>query len=126
MITKPSVTTPIVYDLKKQVHDEQRRVADIVEDILRSDERARNSDLWLILQVWQKAQQVRIFVPYERLGDMIAPESITRARRVIQNERCVFLPTDASVLRRRRFKQDALTELFSSDPRLEREFYSVQ
>lgn len=68
------------------ITDEHSKVADMVLEALKQDVRCRNDDLWLILSIWQKAQQIKLYVPYDELKNMAKPESITRARRKIQNE----------------------------------------
>ena len=83
---------------------ELTKVKYMVESVLAEDIQARNNDLWLILQIWQKKQQVKCFIPYTELKKMITPESITRCRRKL-NEDHRYLPTDPKVIRRRRLRE---------------------
>jgi hypothetical protein len=84
---------------------EFKAAKEIVHECLTEDARCRNDDLFLILKVWQKKQQINCFVPYDKLSEMIKPETITRVRRKIQNDDGELLPTDPEVLRRRKIKQ---------------------
>lgn len=80
---------------------QQIKAKELVEEVLSTDIRARNNDLWLILQVWQKKQQVKLFIPYEELNRMISPETITRVRRDIQNHDGRLVATDPVIFARR-------------------------
>lgn len=102
----------------KDIEDEHKKAQEMVEDILRNDTRARNQDLWLILQIWQKSQQIKVFVPFDKLNDMISPETITRARRRVQNTDEMYLPTDPKVLLRRRVKESVLRKYFADNKKL--------
>lgn len=63
--------------------DDMMLVKDAVEQCLDEDERARNDDKWLIIQVLRK-MGFDVFIPYGKLKDMPAFESITRCRRKLQ------------------------------------------
>ena len=95
------------------VSQEIRKTKNIVEEILSEDERARNNDLWLILQVWQKKQHIKCFIPYNQLNEMISPETITRVRRKIQNDERKLQPTDIKVEVKRRKRERQFREVFS-------------
>lgn len=82
----------------------------IVEDLLANDPRCRENDLWLTIQVWQRAQHVKCFIPYADLDSMISPESISRVRRKIQNDEGKFLPTNPMVLRKRKRRQQEVKQ----------------
>lgn len=56
-----------------------------VEKVLEEDERARNDDKWLILQVLRE-MGYDIYIDYEELDEMPAFETITRCRRKFQEE----------------------------------------
>jgi len=58
-------------------------VKDVVEAVLKNDERTRNDDKWLIIKVLQELG-INIFIPYDKLEVMPSFESITRARRKFQ------------------------------------------
>lgn len=53
---------------------------EIIFELLHKDKRCREDNLWLMLQVWKK-QQIRVFIPFEQLQDMIPPSTITRCKR---------------------------------------------
>ena len=67
-------------------------IRDVVNDVLREDVRARDSDTWLILQVLRKLG-IKIFIDYSQLPDMPSFETITRCRRFIQNTEGLYLPS---------------------------------
>jgi len=86
----------------------------VVEDLLTSDERCRNDDLWLLLQFWQQKQQIQLFVPFDELHKMVPAETITRVRREIQNRDLKLLPTDPDVIIKRKIKQEVLHSYYSA------------
>jgi hypothetical protein len=57
----------------------------IVEEVLRTNDKARNSDKWLIIEVLKK-MGFKIFIDYKQLSDMPSFETITRCRRKLQEE----------------------------------------
>ncbi len=63
---------------------ELQTVKNVVEEVMTEDLKTRDSDKWLILQVIRKLG-FKIYVDYEDLKKMPSFESITRARRYIQN-----------------------------------------
>jgi hypothetical protein len=75
-----------------------------VEKILESFPASRNDDKKLILEYWRKFDNVSFDNIDKFVGSFISKstptESITRARRLIQEEG-KFLPTDESVIARR-------------------------
>jgi hypothetical protein len=79
---------------------------DRVKEILRQDNRARNSDLWLVLQVWRLCNKVNFYIPYDKIQDLTAFETISRVRRQIQNKEGLYPPTDKAVLINRGIKQE--------------------
>ena len=60
-------------------------VKDTVEAVLQEDERSRENDTWLSLQVLRK-MGYGIFIPYKELDDMPKFESISRCRRKLQEQ----------------------------------------
>ena len=72
----------------------------IVSRILKRDERARDDDLWLYFQVL-KEQGHKIFIPIESMEVMPRPESVSRIRRIIQNEEQQFTPSDETYEKRK-------------------------
>jgi hypothetical protein len=73
----------------------------IVSRILKRDERARDDDLWLYLQVL-KEQGHKIFIDWDELSVMPRPESVSRIRRTIQNEEQLFTPSDETFEKRKK------------------------
>lgn len=65
--------------------DDVINVKDAVELILKRDERSRDDDKWLIIQVLRE-MGFNIFIPYEKLKSLPAFESITRCRRKFQEQ----------------------------------------
>jgi len=77
----------------------------MVSRILKRDERARNDDLWLYLQVL-KEQGHKIFLNYDEWDSIPKPESISRIRRTIQNDEQQFTPDDLTYNKRKKnFKE---------------------
>ena len=71
--------------------DDVIMVKDVVEAVLKKDERTRNDDKWLIIKVLQELG-INIFIPYDKLEVMPSFESITRSRRRFQ-EAGLYPPT---------------------------------
>jgi len=71
----------------------------LVERILRKDERAREDDLWLYFQVLIH-QGHKIFINWENMDTMPRPESVSRVRRMIQNNQFKFQPNEETLERR--------------------------
>lgn len=83
----------------------------MILDLMKQDERCRNDDLWLCLQVWRK-QGINIYVDYSQLKKMFNPETIIRNRAYIQNDQRMLLPTLPDVLIKRKVKEDVLREFY--------------
>lgn len=92
---------------------EQETTKKLVKELMETDQRCRNDDLWLILQVWQRKQQIKVFIPFDQMHEMIAPETITRCRRDVQNTDGELLPTDPRILLRRQVKEQTLREYYA-------------
>lgn len=78
-------------------------IKDVVNDVLREDERARDSDKWLIIQVLRKLG-IKIFIDYSQLKDMPSFETITRCRRFIQHNEGLY-PASGEVEAERKLRQ---------------------
>jgi len=78
----------------------------IVSRILKKDERARDDDLWLYLQVL-KEQGHKIFIDWDELSVMPRPESVSRIRRTIQNDEQQFTPSDDEYNRRKKLNKES-------------------
>lgn len=88
-----------------ETNEEFRKTKELVMEALK-DERCRNSDKWLILTIWQKLQQINVFIPYNKIDELISPETIRRTRQKIQNEDKLFLPTNQTVINRRKREKE--------------------
>ena len=89
--------------------DEHVLCKDLVEIVLSRDESCRDDDKLLLLEVW-KAQGVDVDLDNVEIETMFNAESITRARRKIQNNECKFPPTSYAVAKRRGINEDLLRE----------------
>jgi len=61
------------------------KIKRIVEELLKKDSRCRHNDKWLIIQTLRKLG-FNFWIDYRKLKDIPAFESITRCRRLIQNQ----------------------------------------
>ena len=97
----------------------------VVENILSTDEKTRNNDLWLLLQTW-KRQGAKIDIDFEFFSTLYQGESITRVRRQIQNDECRLLPTDPAVLVKRRFKEEVIRQYYANNQTILREYDTIR
>jgi len=84
---------------------------DVVELVLDADPDSRDDDLRLLLAVWN-VQGVNIDLTPFQLEYMFNAESITRARRKIQNNEGKFPPTSYAVAKRRGINEELLREYY--------------
>jgi len=91
----------------------EREAGRVVLRVLAESERARNCDKFLLLRVWSFLGWNPTF-PEENLGLVCSPESVTRSRRLIQNDKDNprFLPTDAKVVAERGIKEEQLRSYY--------------
>jgi hypothetical protein len=83
---------------------------ELVESILKKDEKARNSDKELIYRIMaEKTPESPIMVTKSLWDSMPSFESITRCRRKLQ-EKGLYLPTDPKVRVRRHIKEEGVRE----------------
>jgi hypothetical protein len=85
---------------------------DLVEKILSENDKARNSDQWLIyytLNVICQKHDRRLFIPFELFGEFPSQETITRTRRKL-NEQGKCLPTDEKVIEHRQKRRRAVRD----------------
>lgn len=80
------------------MRDDVLSVKDVVGVVLREDVQARSDDKWLIFCVLRRLG-FEVYIPFKRMKDMPAFESITRCRRKWQEEG-LFLASDAVVRKR--------------------------
>lgn len=100
---------------KEEVQEEFGTAKELVEEVLNSDPRARNSDLWLILMVWKKKQHIDVYIPYNQVKDLMSPETIRRVRQKIQNTEGKYPPTDPKVAVRRHIREEIIRKMFGVD-----------
>ena len=84
---------------------------DVVDNVLDRVVETRDNDLVLLLEVW-KAQGYPVVVSSANVGGLLNPESVTRARRVIQNDEGRLLPTSKCVAARRGVNQELLKNFY--------------
>lgn len=79
------------------MRDKRDTVRKGVLEILENDERARNSDAWLIWRFIREKDGIDMFIPFEDFEKMTSFETIRRIRQHIQNTEHKILPTDVKV-----------------------------
>lgn len=72
--------------------EDKFNLKDVVQEVMIKDSKTRSNDKWLIIQVLRNLG-FKIYVDYRDLSSMPSFESITRQRRVIQNDENRLLPT---------------------------------
>lgn len=89
---------------------------DIVERIMEVDSYARDCDTYLLLRYWCETTGKQNFAPINAMKHfsigLTPPETVTRARRVIQNTEGRLLPTCFDVAVKRRIKESVLKEYY--------------
>lgn len=70
-------------------------IKDNVEQLLASDEKCRNQDLYLVLKYWQKYNGLKVDLSI--FDSLTSSESIRRSRQQIQNDENKYPPTDPIV-----------------------------
>lgn len=68
-----------------EIDKEFQTIKNIVKELLEKDERARNSDKWLTIEVLRKLG-FKIYVDYKELDSMPSFETIRRSRQLLQAE----------------------------------------
>lgn len=113
--------------VRERTKREFSKIKDVVAEVLKETERARNEDSWLILCVLQRmGQDVEpVYDPALRrtvivwrivdIRDVVSFETITRCRRQVQNGEGRYLPTSPEVLLKRRIRQDAVREHYGGN-----------
>ena len=87
----------------------------LVEELLRTDPRTRNSDkflIWQVLTIIANRNGSKVFIPFECFEKFPAYESISRVRREIQNNRGLYPATDPNVTAKRAKKQNRFRKEF--------------
>ena len=88
------------------------KIKEVVRGVLKEDERSRDSDKWLIINVLRK-MGFKIYIDYTDLENMPSFESITRSRRIIQNNDGEFL-SSPEVDEQRTKRREECRELYKN------------
>lgn len=88
-------------------------ISNTVKHILEVDEKSRNSDKWLIIETL-RALGFKIYIDYKELENMPSFETISRARRKIQEE-TPSLRSNEQVEDMRKERQDEFKGYFSKN-----------
>lgn len=82
---------------------EFKTVKELVLKLLAEDERCRNDDKWLTYRVMRHF--TNIYINFDDFKKIPAFETIKRIRAHIQNKQRLYLPTDPSILKKRRIRE---------------------
>jgi hypothetical protein len=82
---------------------EFKTVTQLVEHLLKVDERCRNDDKWLTYKVMR--WYTNIYIPFEDFNKLPAFETVKRCRAKLQNEQGLYLPTIQEVINKRQKRQ---------------------
>ncbi len=88
------------------IDQELGQVKWLVEQILATDEQARNSDKYLIWKIMSRFTEI----PFEVFLNMPSMESIRRTRQIIQNKEGRYPPTDSEVMAKRKVREQEIRE----------------
>jgi hypothetical protein len=95
--------------------DQLDTIMNTTKEVLKTDNRARNSDKWLILSVLRKLG-FKIFINYDDLEKMPSFETITRCGRKLRELHDDLKP-DEDVEEKRKELRSQYSEYFSDVPR---------
>lgn len=90
---------------KESTSEHLFKVKDAVEEVMTQDPKTRDHDSWLILQVLRK-MGYKVYIDYSDLKNMPSFESITRARRYIQNTEGKLVPSEKVDKRRAKLQEE--------------------
>lgn len=110
---------------REKIKQEFQTAKELVEQILKTDQRARNQDMWLCLMVWQKLQHIKVFIPYNEISRMIPAETIRRCRQKL-NEEGKWLPTDPAVAIHRKVREELIREYFGKSSPTYKEYINLK
>ena len=107
--------------------ENQNQVKEKVLHWLEKDEETRNSDNLLILTIWVSNPYYADYTLEELATPTLSSllddaESITRARRHIQNTLGLFPPTRPSVAVRRRIKQETMRQYYGEQSKTYKQY----
>ena len=109
------LTRPGIY--KNRVIEQLDSAMMRVAFILNNYPKTRNNDA-LLIQKYRELVDGAPVMPEELVLRLTCSESIRRVRQVIQNEFCLYLPTDPTVLEKRSIKKDAVESWISMAKRM--------
>lgn len=104
----------------KEFEEEHKRYKNMVKEILEYYDKATNNDFILyieflrllgLMQVTSGKDNFVLKIPRDKIKFIPSPESITRARRVL-NSKGIGLPTNINVFKRRLKRQKAIRQYF--------------
>lgn len=98
-------------DIKNSIISRETTARNLIRTVMSKDEKCRNDDKWLCLEIW-RSQGIKVFFPYKDMKKMYNPETIIRNRAYIQNTEGSLLPTNPSVLLKRRIKEKVLRKFY--------------
>mgnify|MGYP003394474774 CR=1 FL=1 len=110
-----------------QVIDEFQTAQEFTRLSLRNNPESRNDDKVLILDVWREQgllteRDGKLMIRKSDVRLLAQPETITRVRRELQNDRGEFLPTNPQVLARRHIKEKIVREYYGANTGIFQEF----
>lgn len=88
-----------------------------VENLLRDTPQTRNDDVLLTLFVWQRYYGVEQTIDVQDLFKLPREDNIKRIRATIQNDEGRYLPTDPSVIKKRRINEEKWRKQLGYDTR---------
>lgn len=94
----------------KRKIEELENTEERVAHLLNKYPDARNSDKILIWKYWQDIDKLEGMPDEDEILDLTSPETITRCRRVLQNDCCLFLPDDPEIIEKRAIASEAVNE----------------
>jgi hypothetical protein len=104
-----------------QTNQELQKAHQIVTHLLRTDTECRNNDNRLIYRAWS-TQSPADLITLSNVHTLLPAESITRARREIQNEQGQYLPTRPAILIRRGIKETQIRQHYAHKPEIIQEW----
>lgn len=82
---------------------EFKKTNELVETLLKNEERCRNDDKYLTFRVMQHF--TKIYIPFEDFNKIPAFETVKRVRAKIQNKEKRYLPTNPEVILKRQSRR---------------------
>jgi len=99
---------------RPDVEQRFQKAEDIVREAMEQEKKCRNSDRFLIWYIYRHIFDSNLN-NYNEFKELPASETLTRCRRIIQNDQNDLLPTDPDVLAKRKQKEEAVREYFGKN-----------